>query len=300
MFNNNLITNNNNNIFDDSNIKKIKVNINNNLNKSKNKYNKKKNSLNKTISITNNINENRNDNIQRIFNINNNNINNRYNLNLRQLQNYNSKRDIFQGDYTNLIRITPRINKCNTPNHNKIYNTKADLQKSIDCNTLSQLDNQNNDIEMNISTEKNKNVYQILYNNEIGQNFIYINRNNEWSNLYYSIDSNNLRKSGKNFDLTLNKNENQTKTNDFLTKEKIEDNESKNEASIDDYSFVKKKNCLDIDYIYKNKYGIKLSKNNGNIYPSNSNTRNNSKHNDKILTNEDLMKIDAIIILKSL
>ena len=285
MFNNNLITNNNNNIFDDSNIKKIKVNINNNLNKSKNKYNKKKNSLNKTISITNNINENRNDNIQRIFNINNNNINNRYNLNLRQLQNYNSKRDIFQGDYTNLIRITPRINKCNTPNHNKIYNTKADLQKSIDCNTLSQLDNQNNDIEMNISTEKNKNVYQILYNNEIGQNFIYINRNNEWSNLYYSIDSNYLRKSDKNIDLTLNKNyknENQAKINDLPIKEKIENIDSKNEASINDYSFVKKKNCLDINYIYKNKYG-KLFNSNDNIYPSYNNTRNNRKHNSKIL-----------------
>ena len=285
MFNNNLITNNNNNIFDDSNIKKIKVNINNNLNKSKNKYNKKKNSLNKTISITNNINENRNDNIQRIFNINNNNINNRYNLNLRQLQNYNSKRDIFQGDYTNLIRITPRINKCNTPNHNKIYNTKADLQKSIDCNTLSQLDNQNNDIEMNISTEKNKNVYQILYNNEIGQNFIYINRNNEWSNLYYSIDSNYLRKSDKNIDLTLNKNyknENQAKINDLPIKEKIENIDSKNEASINDYSFVKKKNCLDINCIYKNKYG-KLFNSNDNIYPSYNNTRNNRKYNSKIL-----------------
>ena len=179
MYNNNLITNNN-NIFDDSNIKKIKVNINNNLNKSKNKNNKKKNSLNKTISISNNFNENKNDSIQRLLLTNNNNINNRYNINLRpQLQNYNSKKDIFHGEYTNLIRITPRITKCNTPNHNKIYNTKADLQKSIDCNTFSQLDNQNNDIYMNASTDKNKNVYHILYNNEIGKHLLYNNRNNE-------------------------------------------------------------------------------------------------------------------------
>jgi len=291
MYNNNLITNNNNNIFDDSNIKKIKVNINNNLNKSKNKNNKKKNSLNKTISISNNFNENKNDSIQRLLLTNNNNINNRYNINLRpQLQNYNSKKDIFHGEYTNLIRITPRITKCNTPNHNKIYNTKADLQKSIDCNTFSQLDNQNNDIDMNASTEKNKNVYQILYNNEIGKHLLYNNRNNEWSNLYYSIDSNNFRKSIQKIDLTLNKNyknENQPKVSDFVTKEKIENTENKNEASINDYSFVKKKNCLGIDYIYKNKYGFKIFKSNDNIYSSNDNTRNNSNHNRKVLNYEN-------------
>ena len=34
---------------------------------------------------------------------------------------------------------------------------------------------------------------------------------------------------------------------------------------------MKKKNYLEIDYIYKNKYGIKLSKSNDNIYPSNNN-----------------------------
>ena len=292
MHNNNFIINNNNNIFDDSNIKKIKVNINNNLNKSKNKNNKKKNSLNKTISNTNNINDNKNDNIQRILYTNNNKINNRYNLNLRpELQNFNSKRDIIHGEYTNLIRITPRITKCNTPNHNKIFNTKADLQKSIDCNTLSQLDNQNNDIDMNISTEKNKNIYQILYNNKIGKNLLNINRNNEWSNLYYSIDSNNLRNSGNKLDLTLNnnyKNENQPKINDFATKDKIDNFESNNETSINDYSFMKKKNCLGIDYIYKNKHGIKLFKSNDNIYPSNQNTGNNSKHNSKILNYENL------------
>ena len=291
LYNNNFIANNN-NIFDDSNVKKIKVNINNNLNKSKNKNNKKKNSLNKTISITNNINENKNNNIQRLLLTNKNNMSNIYNLNFRpQLQNNNSKKDMIHGEYTNLIRITPRITKCNTPNHNRIYNKKADLQKSIDCNTISQLDNQNNFIDMNTSTEKNKNVYQILYNNVIGKNLLYNNRNNEWSNLYYSIDSNNLRKSNKKIDLTSNQNfncESQLNSNDVFTKEKIENIENKNEASINDYSFVKRKNCLGIDYIYKNKYGNQLFKSNDNIYPSNSNTRNNSKHSSRISNYENI------------
>ena len=83
-----------------------------------------------------------------------------------------------------------------------------------------------------------------------------INRNNE-----YSIDSNNRRKSGKKIDLTL-----------IFLQKKQKKNGRKNEASINDYSFVKKKNCLDIDCIYKNKYGIKLSKSNDNIYHSNNNT----------------------------
>ena len=288
-YNNNLITNSNNNIFDDSNIKKIKVNINNNLNKSKNKNNRKKNSLNKTISNTNNINENKNNSIHMTNNYN---INNRYNFKVgSQLQNYNSKRDIFHEEYKNLLKITPRITKCNTPTHNKIYNTKESLQKSIDCNTIYQLENQNNDIDLNMNTEKNKNIYQILYNNDIGKNLLNNNRNHEWSNLYYSIDSNNLRQSDKKIDLTFNKtykNDSRTKINDLFAKEKIKNIDNKNEASINDYLFVKNKNCIDIDYIYKNKYGIKVFKSNDNIYPSHSNTRTNSNNNNESINFENV------------
>ena len=293
--NNNLLElyNSNNNY--NSNNKKIKVNINNNLNLSINKTKNLKTDSNK--NIPNKVNKKANYINRNKSNYNNNSKKSSYN-NMHQLKKYTrskvdllkNKEDTYIIRYNNLqgqnFDNSPKINKISNPN---TYNNIQQLETNYYNNNLNTLKN-NYYNEIAINGNKKSNIYEKFEfkyfkendnknrNNKnipFQQKIILIKENGKnWINPYNSVDLENLEKSNKQYNMKFNRCnqkysiEKKTNISDYYTaQENLNLFEPKNKTSRYDNTKVNEQNVinsldnLDNEYLNKNNFGYKSTKN---------------------------------------